>query len=74
MSKKHKNNCTTLNYVDCLLILTSAFTRCVSIFDFTSIVGIPIAITSSLKIFALTAGIQKYKSIIKKMRWRSMIK
>ena len=74
MSKKHKNNGTTLNYVDCLLILTSAFPKCVSIFAFTSLVDIPIGITSSLKTFALIAGFQKYKSIIKKMRWRSMKK
>ena len=38
---------------------------------FFSLVGIPIGITSSpigLKMCAITAGIKKYKSIIKKMK------
>ena len=47
-----------------------------SISDFTSLVGIPIGITSSairLKICAITAGIIKHNSILRK-RNRSMIK
>ena len=46
-------------------------TGCVSISAFASLVGIPIGITSSaigLKICAITAGIKKYKSIIKKKK------
>ena len=54
-----------------LLILTSAVTGCVSISAFSSLVGLPIGTASSavaLKICAITAGIKKYKSLIKKKR------
>ena len=71
MSKKHKKVCTTLNYIEHFLILGSTTTGCVSISAFASSVGIPIGITSSaigLKICAITAGIKKYKSIIKKKK------
>ena len=37
----------TLNYVEYILILTSAFTGCVSISAFASLVGILLQITSS---------------------------
>ena len=46
---------------------TSTITRCISISVFTSLIGIPIGITSSaigLQIYPITAGIKKYKSII----------
>ena len=52
-----------------LLVLVSIITGCVSISVFLSLVGIPIVITRSairLKICAITAEIEKYKSIIKK--------
>ena len=68
MSKKHKNVCRILNYIDHLLIIISTITGCVSISAFASLVGIPIGITSSaigLKICAITAGIRKYKSVLK---------
>ena len=71
MSKKHKKVCTTLNYIEHFLILGSTTTGCVSFSAFASSVGIPIGITSSaigLKICAITAGIKKYKSIIKKKK------
>ena len=71
MSKKHKKVCTTLNYIEHFLILASTITGCVSISAFASLVGIPIGITSSaigLEICAITAGIKKYKSIIKKKK------
>ena len=71
MSKKYKKVCTTLNYLEHFLILASTITGCVSIFAFTSLLGIPIGITSSalgLKICAITARIKKYKSIIKKKK------
>ena len=58
MIAKHKKVCATLNYIEHFLILGSAFTGCVSISVFASLVGIPIGITSS--------AIKKYKSIIKK--------
>ena len=76
INKKHKNVCRVLNYIDHLLIVTSTITRCVFISVFASIVAIPIGIASSiigLKIRVISAGIKKYKSIIKK-RGRSKIK
>ena len=69
MSKKHEKVCITLNYIEHFLILASTITGYVSISSFTSLVGIPIGITSSgigLKICAITAGIKK--SIIKKRK------
>ena len=71
MTKRQKNVCTTLNHIEHFLILVSATTGCVSIPDFTSLVGIPIVIRSSavgLKICVITATIKKYKSIIKKRK------
>ena len=47
ISKKYKNFCATLNYIEFFLILGSIITGCVSISDFVSLVGIHIAITSS---------------------------
>ena len=69
MSKKHKKVCTTLNYIEHFLILGSTITECISIAAFASLVGISIGITSSaigLRIYAITAGIKKCKSIMKK--------
>ena len=63
--------CTTLNFIEHIFILASTITGCLSISAFTSIVGIPLEITSSAigsKICAITAGIKKYKSIIKKKK------
>ena len=60
-----------MNYIDHLLIIISTITGCVSISAFASLVGIPIGITSysiGLKICAITVGIKKYKSIIKKKK------
>ena len=71
ISIKHKKMCKTLNYVEHLLILASTIIGCVSISAFVSLDGIPEGITSSavgLKIFVITAGIKKHKSIIKKKR------
>ena len=48
MSKRHKKVYTALNYVEHFLILAFAVTGCVSISAFTSLVGIPIGIVSSL--------------------------
>ena len=47
MSKKHKNVCRVLNYIDHLLIAICTIIGCVSISVFASVVGIPIGITSS---------------------------
>ena len=74
-SKKHNKVCRVLNYIEYLLILISTVTGFFSIFSFTSLVGIPISITNSaigLKICVITAGIKKYKWIIKKRR-RNMV-
>ena len=71
MSRKHKKVCATLNYIEHFLILASTITGCVSISTFSSLVGIPIGITGStmgLKTCAITAGVKKYKSIIKKKK------
>ena len=51
--------------------LSSAITGCILIFAFASLLGIPIVIASSaiaLKICAITTGIRKYNSIIKKKK------
>ena len=71
MSRKHKKGCSAVNCIEYFLILASTITGCVSISVFSFLVGIPIGITSStigLKICAITAGIKKYKSIIKKKK------
>ena len=71
MVKKHKNVNTILNYLEYLLILDSAVTGCLSISTFASLFDIRIRIMSSavgIKICAITAGIQKYKSSIKKKK------
>ena len=69
MSRKQKKVCTTPNSIEYFLILADTITGCISISAFTSLLGIPIGITSSaigLKTWAITAAIKRYKSIIKK--------
>ena len=71
MSKKHKEVCTALNYIEHFRTSVSAITGCISISSFSYLLGIPIRITSSaigLKICAITAGVKKDKSIIKKKK------
>ena len=54
-----------------MLILASTVTGRVLISAFTSLVAVPVGIRSSpvkLKIYAITTGIKKYKSIIKKKK------
>ena len=71
MSKKQKKVCTTQNYIERFLILVSTITGCISISAFSSVLGIPVGITSSaigLKTCAIAAGIKKYKSIIEKKK------
>ena len=68
VSRKPEKVSTTLNYIEHFLFLASANTECTSGSAFAFLIGIPIAITSSvigLKIFAITAGVRQYKSIIK---------
>ena len=69
MNKWHKKGCRVLSYIDHLLIVISAITGCVSISTFAYLVGIPIGTASyaiGLTTCAITAGIKKCKSIIKK--------
>ena len=69
MSRKHKKVSTSLNYIEHFLILVSTITRYLSNPAFASCIDIPIGTTSSatvLKFCAITAGIKKYNSIIKK--------
>ena len=47
MNRKHKKVCTTLSYVEHLLILVSAVTGCASNPAFASLVGVPVGIASS---------------------------
>ena len=71
MSKKHKNVCTTLNYIEHFLIWASSITGYISISDFASLLSIPVGITRSeigLKICAIAPRIKMHKSIIKKKK------
>ena len=71
VSKKHKKVCATLNFIENFLILLSTITGCISISAFSSLIGIPIGITSSaigFIICAITARIKNYKSIIKRKK------
>ena len=71
MSRKHKNVCTALDYLERSFILVSATAGCVSISVFTSLVAIHIGIASSTvgtKMFAKNAGIRNDESIIKKKK------
>ena len=71
MRKKHKKVCLTLNCIEHFLLLASVVTECISISAFASLLGIPIGFMSSaveLKICAITAGIEKYQSIVKKRK------
>ena len=68
MRRKNKNVYTVLDYIEFQLILIFTVSGCVSI-SALALAGIHIGITSSeieLKICVRTAGIKKYKSIIKK--------
>ena len=47
MSKKHKNACRVLNFIENLLAVISTIAGCISISAFASLVGIPIGITIS---------------------------
>ena len=71
MSKKHEKVCRVLNYIHHSFIVISTFTGCISVSAFVSLVSIPIGIISSaigLKICLMTAGIKRYRSIIKKKK------
>ena len=59
MSEKHNKVCSALNDFEPFFVFVSAFSGCVSISVFASLVGVPVGIASSaigLKICALTIG------------------
>ena len=73
MSEKHKEICKYLTYIGQLLILASTVTGYILICAFTWLVAVLVGITISevgLEICAVSAGINKYKSIIKKRKKR----
>ena len=55
MSRRHKKVCTTLNYFEHFLVLTSTITGCLSSSALASLI-------------AIITGIKKYKSIINKKK------
>ena len=60
-----------MNYIVHFYILASAVVGCVSISSFSFLFSIPTGIASSaagFKIYAITAGIKNYQSIIKKKK------
>ena len=61
MSRKHKKVCTTPNFIEHFLILSSKITGFISNSAFASLLGFPVGITSSeiwLKIGVVAAGIK----------------
>ena len=69
MINKNKKVCATLNYIEYFFVLASAVTGSISISAFPSLLSILTGITSSAirsKVCVTTAGIKKYKLIIKK--------
>ena len=69
MSEKHKRVGWLLNPFAHFLIFVSTVSVCVSISNFSLLVGVPVGSTSSevgLKICEITAGIEKYKTINRK--------
>ena len=69
--KKKKKIHKILNYTEHFFILATAVTGYISIFNFASLVGIPVGIANSaaaMKICILTAEIKKYMSVIKKKK------
>ena len=71
MSKKHEKVYIVLNYIEHLLVLTSTVSGWVFISNFACLVGFPRGIPNSSigsKMYVITAGIKKYKSIIKKKK------
>ena len=68
--------CRALNYFKHFYIFISAVSVCVSLSAFVSLFGNPVDARCSavqIKIWAITAGIKKYKSIIEKNRPYSVI-
>ena len=71
MIKKHKQVCRNLNSLEFSLLLISAVIGPLSNSTFTTLLSIPVGITSSvvgLKVCAITAGIKNYKLVFKKKK------
>ena len=70
-----KKVCAILNYIEHFLTLASTVTGSISFSTFAFFLGVPIKITSSVikLICAISTGLKKYKSILRK-RKRSMMK
>ena len=69
ISEKYKKTCSYLNYVKNLFIRFSTVATCISVSTFSSLVWVPVGITRftvNINIYEITAGIKKYKSIIKR--------
>ena len=69
MSEKHREVCSSLNYFEHFFISVSTVIGCVSNSALASVISVSVGIARpalTLKVYALTAGIKKYKSIIKK--------
>ena len=67
MSNKHKMACTTLNYMEHFLSIAFAVTGCISISGFASLLGSSGGVRE-LKTSVMTAGIEKYNSIVEKKK------
>ena len=70
MSEMYKKSCKYLNYVENLLILSLTITGCVWMSIFASLVHSNVVTISSVGIiiFAIIAGIKKYKTMTKKKK------
>ena len=71
MSEKYNQTCKYLNQAENFLVLYSMITGGVSISALVSLFCVPVGFMSSsigIKVSTITAGIKKYKSIIKKKR------
>ena len=68
MNKKHNNICSALNYFESFLFLFLVSVVLFQFLQFASLAGVSVGIASSaaeINICSITAGIKKYKSIIK---------
>ena len=71
MNEKYEKTFKYLNYAQHLFILVSTVTGFVSTSAFASVVCVPFGITNSavgVNICAITAGAEKYKSVIEKKK------
>ena len=71
MSRKYRKLCTTLNYIENFSFSFYNYWMCLNFLLLLILLGISIGVTSSaigLNIFAIAAGIEKYKSLIKKKK------